>query len=88
MISCEVHHNYLRVSSLRTRGNITPNKFRSYLAVMREEMILETGFIIVISFPYHTFFFGMSVAVMPVGIVVNVKFSLRIFNQTVSVVYT
>ena len=83
-----VHHDHLGVSSLSSGSNISPDMFGGDLAVVGHKVIFEACPIIIVGFPDHSFHFGMSVSIMPVGIIVDFELSGSIFNESVSIVDT
>lgn len=84
----EVHDDHLGVSSFRPGGNISPHMLRGDFAIVGNKVVFEAGLVIVVSFPYHSFHFGMSVAIMPVIIIVNSELGLSIFNNSIGIVDT
>lgn len=84
----EIHHDDLRISGLCSRNCISPDIFRSDLTVFGKEVALEASFVIVVGFPDHSFGFGVSVSEMPVGIIVNIEFSVGVFDDSVGIVHT
>ena len=81
-----VHNNDLGVSSLSTRGDVLPDVLRCDFAVFGEEVALEAGLVINVGFPDHAGGFGVSVAEVPVGVIVNVQLSVGVFDNSVGVV--
>lgn len=86
MIIGKVHHDNLRVPSLTSGSNLFPNEFRSNFSVFGQKVVGKAIFIVTISLPNHSLLPGVSLVVFPVFVVVNVQFSCRVLDKSVSVI--
>ena len=84
----EVHNYNLWISSLTSWSNLLIDHLRCNFTIVRLEMTSETSFIINISFPYHTLYSWMICIIVPVSIIINIKLSFSVLNESISVVYT
>lgn len=75
VVSCVVHNNDLRVPGLCSGSYISPDVFGSNFSISGHEMVLEAGFVVIVSFPYHTFNLRVGVSIFPVGIIINLQLS-------------
>lgn len=86
MVVLKVHNNNLRISSSGSRGSIPPNIFRGNLSVFWNKMILEAGFIIMVSLPDHSLHLRVGISEMPVGVIIDIELSLGVFDKSIGVV--
>lgn len=49
-------------------------------------MILEAGFIIMVSLPDHSLHLRVGISEMPVGVIIDIELSLGVFDKSIGVV--
>ena len=82
-----VIHNYdLRISSLSSWSSSSPDIFWGNLAILRHKVVSKARLIIMVCFPDHSFFLWVNSSVSPVGIIIDIQLSVRVFDQSVSVI--
>ena len=86
MVVFIVHNDNLGISSGSSRGSISPNIFRCNLSIFWDEMILETGLIIMVSFPDHSLHLRMGVSEVPVSIIIDIQLGLGVFDKSIGIV--